>query len=122
MKSLMTSMILMAVVFSCQSSSEEDMVPQPPPPPVAEGCDDVEASLSGNVMPIINTKCAVSGCHISGGQFPDFTDRANVIQFSSGIRNFTQNNVMPPASSGITLTAEELEAISCWVEGGALDN
>lgn len=92
------------------------------PLPNTDECESVEATLSGNVIPIINTKCAVSGCHISGAQFPDFTNKSNIISFSNGIRTNTHNGTMPPQSSGFSLSADELKRISCWVAGGALDN
>lgn len=79
-------------------------------------------SYEASVKDIIQTNCAISGCHVAG------TGRANFEQFSqvknkaSTILSYTQSGHMPPESSGKKLSQEELDAIACWVRDGATEN
>ncbi|MEM9928250.1 MAG: hypothetical protein AAF840_00395 [Bacteroidota bacterium] len=67
---------------------------------------------------IVTSSCAISGCH-AGNVSPDFRDKATIISRSGRIASRTGNASMPPPSSGIALTQQEIEAIACWVADGA---
>lgn len=71
-----------------------------------------------NIEAIINTSCAISGCH-AGNVAPDFRVKDNVLNRANSIRNRTTGRSMPPSSSGLSLTPAQIEAIQCWVENGA---
>lgn len=101
--------------FSCSSENEDDLLPK-------ERCEEQAATLSGDIIPIINQNCAVSGCHVSGTNRVDFSITVNIISRADQIKNFTQNNLMPPKASGKQLSDTEKELIYCWVDQGALDN
>lgn len=75
-------------------------------------------SLSANIIPIIDTNCAISGCH-NGTQFPRLTSTNDIIQQASRIKAETQARTMPRDGS---LTQEEIDLIACWVDDGAKDN
>ncbi len=77
-------------------------------------------SLDGTVMPILETNCAISGCHDGSTNLPDWSLKGNVISFASIIKQRTGNGSMPPMGSSIT--DEEIETIACWVDDGAEDN
>jgi len=70
------------------------------------------------VETIVTSSCAVSGCH-AGNVAPDFRVRANILDRAGRIGSRTGNATMPPASSGRTLTNDQIDAISCWVADGA---
>lgn len=76
-------------------------------------------SLTSDIMPIIASNCALSGCHVSGARSPDFTQKSNVLGTASDIKLRTENGSMPPSGN---LSADELEKIKCWVDAGAQDN
>src|SRR5690606_16184866 len=118
MKALKHIMLGMAISFmlACNSENEEDLSPDD------DICMDNTATLSGAISTIINTNCAVPGCHVSGTGRANFTVKENIIQYASQIRNFTQNGIMPPPSSGRTLTTQQKQDIFCWVENGAQNN
>lgn len=95
----------------------------------ANGCEvtgEIEllsgTKLQEDIIPIINTNCAVSGCHDGGNGLPNFTNKTNIINNAEKIKTRTGNNTMPPSSSGKTLTDEEIALIACWVDDGAIDN
>ena len=102
--------------LACNSENEEDILPG------EELCQDNTATLSGVVSTIIETNCAVSGCHVQGTGRVNFTINENIIQNATQIRNFTHEGIMPPPESGNSLTAQEKMDIRCWVENGAQDN
>jgi len=81
-----------------------------------------ETSLANDVVPMIQTNCAISGCHVSGAQSPNFSDKANIINSAQRILARTSQRTMPPIASGKTLTDQQIELIRCWVDAGAKDN
>src|SRR5690606_38423521 len=109
--------VALSLLFACNSENEEDLTPDDD-----DICMDNNATLSGSISTIINTNCAIPGCHVSGTGRANFTIKENIIQHASQIRTFTQNGIMPPPPSGRTLTAQQKQDIFCWVENGAQDN
>jgi len=75
-------------------------------------------SFSNRISQIISTNCATSGCH-AGSQPPNLSTYANIKAFANQIRTRTSNKTMPPGGS---LSDDEIAAIVCWVEDGALNN
>ncbi|QDH80021.1 2-polyprenyl-6-methoxyphenol hydroxylase [Echinicola soli] len=110
--------ILLTVGMSCSSENEDDIQPDPS----GDRCEDVSATLSGDVQSIITSNCAVPGCHVSGTGRVDFTNKQNIIQRASTINSYVQDGIMPPSGSGKSLTAGEKDDIFCWVSAGAQDN
>jgi hypothetical protein len=77
-------------------------------------------SYTETVRPLVETKCALTGCHISGFQPGDFT-RYDVLKQKAEegkiqLMVFNLGN-MPPV---IKLTEEERSQLKCWIESGAL--
>ena len=70
------------------------------------------------VKTIISSNCAVSGCH-SGSVFPNMTVDANIQSQAARIKARTSATTMPPSGSGFSLTQQEIDEITCWVDDGA---
>lgn len=83
-------------------------------------------TFSEDVKPIIETKCAISGCH-NGDMGPDL-NWTTFEQFhkraESGLVKYrVTNHIMPPAESQAgPLSEEQINAIACWADQGALNN
>lgn len=78
-------------------------------------------TYSGEIKAIIDTNCAVSGCHVAGGAAPvSFTSFSNVQSSATQIKSLTQSGAMP--KNGTKLPQAQLDAIACWVDDGALNN
>lgn len=78
-------------------------------------------SFAGEIKSIIDTNCAVSGCHVSGGSAPSsFTSFSTIQASASQIKSLTQSGAMP--KNGSKLSQTQLDAIACWVDDGALNN
>lgn len=94
----------------------------------SENCEaTAEATLTtginytDNIASIINTNCAVSGCH-SGNQSPQLSTFNNVSENSSRVLSRASARTMPPRSSGLSLTDAEIKALECWVADGTPQN
>jgi hypothetical protein len=101
---------LLIIVFSgvqCSSGDEPETIT----------CD-TDYSLATDVMPIIETRCAISGCH-NGTRSPDLRTKQVVIAQETSIRSQVKSGRMPKNSK---LNSSQVAAIVCWVEQGALDN
>ncbi|MEQ9439190.1 MAG: 2-polyprenyl-6-methoxyphenol hydroxylase [Cyclobacteriaceae bacterium] len=114
MRLLRIILILLVVASACTNDNEEDLFGE-------VTCRD-DTSLADDVQPIIAANCAISGCHVSGTQLPNFSQKSTIINRAANIRNKTKDRTMPPPASGITLSAEEIQLIDCWVAQGANDN
>ncbi|MFZ1806441.1 MAG: hypothetical protein WAU36_04435 [Cyclobacteriaceae bacterium] len=77
-------------------------------------------SFSAQIKPIINTKCALSGCHNGdNGASRNWTVFSNVKSNAANIKTRTGNRSMPQTGS---LTQDQIDLIACWVDDGAKDN
>jgi len=95
----------------------------------SEGCETSNTisvltgvSYANQIQEIMETNCTISGCHDGESGIPDWTDLSNVQSNSTNIKSRTAAGTMPPSSSGLSLTQDEVDAIGCWVDDGALDN
>lgn len=107
------------LLAACSDDNEEDLLDDGDD---TDDCGAETVSLADDIEPIIASNCAVSGCHVTGSQFPDFTQKQNIISHASSIRTRTSNGSMPPPQSGRSLSSEQISKISCWVENGAKDD
>jgi uncharacterized membrane protein len=109
------------VIFlkSCVSDSEEDINPSIPD---EEMCAEV-ISFAGEIQPVINMGCIIPACHNGDlGSSLDYSDFETFQSRAVQVKNRVNSGSMPPPNSGITLTDEEKELISCWVDQGAQNN
>jgi hypothetical protein len=86
---------------------------------VARG--DTGVSFASDIMPIIQTNCAVPSCHAAGSAQPAFTSYAAISARAAAIKLRTGNGSMPPGAIP-DLSADEIQRIACWVDDGAKNN
>jgi len=80
-------------------------------------------SFAAFIKPIIDSNCAVAGCHVAGTTgLPNFMIFSEIQLRAPGIKTLTDSRVMPPPGSGRSLTAQQIQRIACWVNDGAIDN
>jgi uncharacterized membrane protein len=118
-KSIFLSVLMIAfitVVAGCYYDKEELLYPN------NVDCATVSAKYSTDIAPLMQNKCATSGCHDAAGA------RAGVVletytQVSSSAAAINNacivNRTMPP-SGGLTVT--ETSALKCWISSGAPNN
>lgn len=106
MKKLLSILLFLALVFSsCESHVVED----------SSTCDP-DISFAQDVNPIMVASCLE--CH-SGTRFPDLRTHDNINSNATIIKSEVVTRSMP---QGSTLSDEQIELISCWIDNGALDN
>ena len=72
------------------------------------------------ISSILSANCAVSGCHNGdNGSTRNWNVDQNVVNSAAAIKSRTGSGSMPPSSSGLSLTAEQIAEIACWVDDGA---
>jgi len=106
---------LVLISFACTYDNAEDLYG-------INECPSEGVSFSDKVEPIVNTNCAIQGCHATGGQQPTLETYEQISSNAEKIRTRTSNGTMPPSSSGIRLSQEDIDDIACWVNAGAPDN
>ncbi len=102
----------------CKYDKEELLYPGSNTP---VSCATVPASFSATIFPLITAKCAISGCHdatASGGQVFQSYNQVSAAKDRIHLRAVVQKT-MPAVGF---LTTDEINALRCWIEGGALNN
>lgn len=75
-------------------------------------------SFQNSIKSIIETSCAIAGCH-NGSVSPNLTSFSTIQSRASSIKSRTASGSMPKGSS---LSQAEIDLIACWVDDGALNN
>jgi hypothetical protein len=94
------------------------------PEPEIDPCSD-EISFETQVKPIINTSCALTGCH-NGSLGPD-RNWTVFSAFQAKSANVKDRITRSPGAPGHmpavgSLTSVQIQTIVCWVDQGAQDN
>lgn len=88
--------------------------------PVSRGNTGI--SFANEIKTIIDTNCAVSGCHNGSlGEPRNWSVFATLKSNAANVKERTANKSMPPAGK-TALTSEQIAKIACWVEDGAANN
>ena len=95
----------------------------PSPDPSAQPKESDQVSFSTNLKPMLDGKCAFSGCHASGGTPPDLStlEAAKTSASKSIDRVRGRGPVMPPTYSPKgALNEDQKKLLETWVTGGFL--
>lgn len=78
-------------------------------------------AFTADVNPIVQSICAVSGCHAAGSTNGPggLTNYSQVFNARSNIRTAIANGSMP---QGTTLSDAQRGSIICWIDSGAPNN
>lgn len=100
-------------------------------------CDSSVVYFQNSIKPLLNNRCAIPGCHdiisqSDGVVMTDYSNITNTADVRPGdpggsdlyevITETDPDKKMPPPSSGISLSNEEIEMIRLWIQQGAMDN
>lgn len=109
-KIIITSVLTAGTLFLLASScKKKDATPS--------NCSTT-LSFSKDIQPIINSNCAISGCH-NGSAKPNLTSYSNVKAETSAIKSEVSSGSMP---KGRTMSAADKDALLCWIANGAANN
>lgn len=111
--------LLITFIISCTKAIDDPIVTPTNP------CSTV--TFKTDITPIINQTCAIKSCHVSGTGESDYTTYAglkNDATTGKFKKEVLTNKSMPPRnSSGQTsLTADQLEKFTCWINAGSPNN
>lgn len=113
MKKLVFLTPLIFILQSCYFDNEEDIYG-----PVS--CDVSAVTFSNQVAPIINSSCATTGCHVSGGSGPGnftvFSELIAKVNNGSFENRVLIQKTMPPNSP---LPDCDLQILQAWIDNGA---
>lgn len=100
-------LLIITSLSSCLTNVDEEEAVDP--------CTTITYTI--NVKPIIDNNCIQ--CHGNGGNFPNLTTFTGTSANAAIVKDAVVTKRMP---QGGLLTNEEISSISCWVDGGALNN
>lgn len=114
------SLMLAITVFipGCYYDKEELLYPGSNTP---VDCTTINAKFAADVLPLISSKCATSGCHdatASGGLI--FQNYAQINSAKDRINTRAVVEKTMPAAA--PLQPAEINIIKCWIENGAPNN
>ncbi len=82
---------------------------------------DSGIGYAGVIKPILDTNCNLTTCHNGDlGSSRDWRNYNAVKNNAANIKTRTANKSMP--IGGLTLTLQQIDQITCWVDDGAKDN
>lgn len=104
----------MGLLAACQQDSIEEFEAAMTPP------GDTLVSFAGDLLPLIEAYCSISGCHDGSNGLADaLTSYAEVRPVADSIIAQVARREMP---IGITLTETEIAMFTRWLAQGALNN
>lgn len=80
---------------------------------------DASVSWETDILPIMRTSCATSGCHDGIARNNNWLNYDEVKEHAITIRKKTVERSMPFDS---LLPQHQIDLIACWVDNGALQN
>lgn len=129
---------LLALLNACVHDSLVDtstpVDPDDPPVVDSTGCDPNTTYFVNDVLPILSSSCAMSGCHDAAtaqdgvvltdyGQITATADvrpgDADGSDLYEVLVESDPSKKMPPPSSGITLTGGQIQTVRDWIQSGA---
>jgi len=114
-------------------------IPSPPPPPPLDDhpCDPDTVYFVNTILPFLTSNCAQPDCHdaitheegirmysystIMGSGIITPGDPGDSDLYDA-ITDNDPDNIMPPTSTGITLSNQQIQMIATWISQGALNN
>lgn len=112
-----TLFLFIPLISSCYYDVEEELYQN-------VNCNTpVSVNFTTHVQPVINSFCATSGCHVTGGtgigNFETYAGLKAKVDDGSFVDRTLQVKDMPPS---INLAACDLELLQAWVDQGAPEN
>lgn len=122
--------VLISLVFFVASCKHETLIE---PKPEKIDCSNGEIDFVNQVLPLLQTGCATSGCHDAstakdGVVLDSYTNIIATGDVNAGNANSSELyevlnedllDIMPPANSGIVFTKAQKDLIKNWINEGA---
>ncbi|MBC7861788.1 MAG: hypothetical protein IAF38_02365 [Bacteroidia bacterium] len=99
------------IYFSCKKKDYKNV-----------DCSALPHTYSANIKPLINSNCAIPGCHVTGFPQGDFTSYSGVKASVNGgtfADAVLYKKTMPQSGA---LSKDDRQKIKCWIDEGAPNN
>ena len=103
-------------IFSC---SKDD----------TEICDTTNMTYNGEIASLLNSSCAVSGCHVDGNEanawfsLEGYDNAKATADYGRLVGSIRQDSAYSPMPNGGAKLADcSIDKIEAWVDAGALNN
>lgn len=115
-KTVLGITLLTSIILATSCEKEET--------PITYDCTGLTPTYTANVKPIMDTYCAVSGCHDAASQegghnfstYAILIDHATENEFMGSMQHLNGYDAMP--KDGAKLSDSQLQTISCWIANG----
>lgn len=115
---------ILIIFYACTNKKADQIAPVTP----GVNCDTINLSFAGDIMPILQQNCALSGCHDaatnSGGytyeSYAGFMEPINNGRLLGAINR--QQGFVPMPKNAPKLSDCDIARITHWIEIGAPDN
>ena len=112
----MTLFIVVLVAQGCYYDKEEELYP-------FAYCDTSNVTWSGTIEPIVQGRCAIPGCHVTGGDGPgNFTTYAGVKAVADNGKLRQRVVVQGDMPPGGGLSSCQKLQFNDWIQAGAPQN
>lgn len=108
------------LLFSCKNEST--------PPIIDENTIPSGICFDSDILPLVQSNCAKSGCHSGGDEDPDLSNYNNIMKLvktgdplNSKLYKYAIGSEMPPPPNQ-PLNLEQVTLIYGWIKQGALNN
>ncbi|WP_118972141.1 hypothetical protein [Taibaiella koreensis] len=125
-KLILASIVILTGFASCYKDNAEDMYPSGGGSS-SGGCDTTNVTFSGTIKPIIDARCATSGCHfdasVTGIDLFHYSGVAAVANSGKLVSAITHNGQASPMPKGMPKLDDcSIAKIVKWVNSGAPNN
>jgi len=115
MKKFAFFIIILVSLSQCTSDNEEDLYPVE-----SNECATDSMNYEQDIAFIINSNCAIPGCHIAGGQPPNYENYQATVDNKNGIqRRVIDQQTMPPSGP---LSNCNLDKLQAWLDDNTPEN
>lgn len=128
--------ILVVLIAGVSSCKHEPVIPDYGTT-IAPNCDPDSVYFVNDILPFLNANCAQSGCHDAetgedGIVLASYDDLINSDVVEPGDSENSElyealietdlRDIMPPTSTSINLTNEQISKVASWIDQGARNN
>lgn len=112
--------LVVIILVSCKNETT--------PPIIDESTIPSGICFDGDILPLVQSNCAKSGCHTGGDEDPDLSNYNNIMKLvkagdplNSKLYKYAIGSEMPPPPDQ-PLNLEQVTLIYGWIKQGALNN
>lgn len=108
---------LLLLAPGCYYDNEQELYP-------GSFCDTSAVTWSGTIQPLIQSSCAVPGCHVTGAQAPDLTSYSLVKAAADNgqLRGVILQGVPFFMPAPLGLPSCDRSKVEAWLNAGAPNN